>query len=247
MTNMKSSTKTGVDSEKEGEKKILFSYATIDDIDLLVALHFKCFNAKDHIIIKFGKPFVLASFRWFITSPKAFVVIAKQDEHLIGYQTVSEGPYNVPMFLAGWREALLRLIFRPWLVFHPELLRRIRILLFQPQKNTLENDKTGHLAFIGVDSNFRGMGIGKALVIASIRACRERGMSAIITGVLRQNKNSISMLESAGLVIVPELDTNRYVQLKIDLDQDDQFAFGLSDKVIEQTIDFNPLIKPSNN
>lgn len=244
---MGSSTKIRVDSEKEAENKIWFSYATIDDIDLLVALHFKCFNAKDHIIIKFGKPFVLASFRWFITSPKAFVVIAKQGDHLIGYQTVSEGPYNVPMFLAGWREALLRLIFRPWLVFHPELLRRIGILLFHREKATLESNKIGHLAFIGVDSQFRGMGIGKALVIASIRACRERGMSAIITGVLKQNKNSISMLESAGLVKVPELKTNRYVQLKIDLDQDDQFTFGLSEKVIEQTIDLNPVIKPFNN
>ena len=223
MTNKQSSSRIGMEIKKVGNNKICYSFATLSDIDSLVNLHFKCFTGKEHIIINFGRPFVLSSFRWFITSPNNFIVIAKQDNHLIGYQTVSEGPYNIPMLLAGWREAIRGLIFHPWLVFRPEIIRRLQALLFQRQKTTLKNGRTGYLAFIGVDPNSRGMGVGKALVIAAIQNCKERGMRAITTGVLRHNVGSIAMLESAGLKKVPEQTTNRYIHLELNLEQDDPY------------------------
>lgn len=226
MTIDQSSTQIRKNSEMGDKNKIYYSFATLNDLESLVALHFKCFTGKEHIIINFGRPFVLSSFRWFITSPNNFIVIAKQGNNLIGYQTVSEGPYNIPMLLAGWREAIRGLIFHPWLVFRPEIIRRLQTLLFQRQKTTPKNGRTGYLAFIGVDPNSRGKGVGKALVISAIRSCYERGMRAITTGVLRQNINSIAMLEKAGLVKVPEQTTSRYVHLELNLDQDDTFTDG---------------------
>jgi ribosomal protein S18 acetylase RimI-like enzyme len=219
MTASQSITSGSSDAEKVRED-IQITFATLEDVDSLVALHYKCFPKNEHIAMRFGRSFIVSTYKWFITSPKTFVVIAKQGGRLIGFQSVSEGPYNAPMLRASWREALIGLIFHPWLAFHPELLKRLLRLLFRQHKDDLDSDQVGELAFIGVDPQAQGMGIGKALVIAAIRACRERGMRAVTTGVRRQNMKSLAMLKRAGLVEIPELGTKRFVYLGIDFDKD---------------------------
>jgi ribosomal protein S18 acetylase RimI-like enzyme len=203
--------------EQAREEKIQITFATLEDVEALVALHYRCFPKNEHIAMRFGKPFILSTYRWFITSSETFVVIAEQDDRLVGFQTVSEGPYNAPMLRASWREALIGLMLHPWLAFHPELLRRLLSLLFRQHKDNLDGNQVAELAFIGVDPQVQGMGIGKALVIAAIHACREHGMSAITTGVRRQNARSLAMLKNAGLIEVPELGTKRFVHLRLDL------------------------------
>jgi ribosomal protein S18 acetylase RimI-like enzyme len=213
------------DAEQSGDNKIQISYATLEDVESLVALHYMCFSKKDHIAIRFGKPFIVSTYRWFLTSPETFVLIAKQGESLVGFASASERPYDAPMLRAGWREALIGLLFHPWLAFHPELVTRLLRLLFRQNKDIHVSDQDAQLAFIGVDSNFQGMGIGKTLLIAAIRACRERGMSALSAGVKRQNVRSLAMFTDAGFVEVPELGTKRFAYLRTNLDQHDPSSF----------------------
>jgi ribosomal protein S18 acetylase RimI-like enzyme len=240
MNTMQSITQVKSDKEKAQKNNIWITFATLEDVDSLVALHYKCFSEKDHIALRFGKPFMLSTYRWFVESPDTFVVVAKQGDSLIGFQSVSDRPYDAPMLRASWREALIGLLSRPWLAFHPELLGRLRDLLFRRHKNTVGGNKVAQLAFIGVDPKAQGMGIGKAIINATISACRERGMRAIITGVKKQNLRSIAMLEGAGLVKVPELETNQFIYLRLDLDQDGPSLHGHTEKALETDARLQP-------
>jgi len=202
------------------EKPFRITFATLDDMDALVTLHYKCFTKEDHIALRFGKPFIIATYKWFITSPGTFVVIARDGNRLVGFQTVADRPYDGPMLRASWREALIGLISHPWLAFDPELLGRLWRLVFRRKKDTFDNDQEAQLAFIGVDPQARGRGIGKALVIAAVQACHKRGLNLITTGVMRQNQRSLAMLQRAGFVEVPELGTKRFIRLRLHFNQD---------------------------
>jgi ribosomal protein S18 acetylase RimI-like enzyme len=220
MMALRSNTSGRSDAERAREEEIQITFATLEDVGSLVALHHKCFSKRDHIAMMFGKPFIISAYKWFVTSSKTFVLVARQGDELIGFTAVSEGPYNGPMLRAGWREAIKGLTLRPWLAFHPELIWRFARLLFIRKKGN-PDDKVAHIAFTGVDPQVQGMGIGRALKNASIQTCRERGMRAIMTGVKKQNIRARAMNEGAGFVEVPELRTKSFVYLKLDLDQDD--------------------------
>jgi ribosomal protein S18 acetylase RimI-like enzyme len=215
-----SSNDNGSNGEISQKENIQITLGTLEDVESLVTLHYKCFTKKDHIAMRFGKPFILASYKWFVASPDTFVLIARDGADLVGFQSVSERPYDAPMLRAGWREAFIGLIFHPWLAIHPELLGRLLRLLLKKHKDSLESNRVAQLAFIGVDPKVQGRGIGKALVIAAVRSCRERGMKAITTGVMRQNLRSKAMLEGAGFFEVPELGTKRFIHLRLDFDED---------------------------
>jgi len=142
---------------------------------------------------------------------------------------------------AKW-EALYGLILRPWLAFHPELIRRLVRILFSWRDNH-SDDKVAHNAFIGVSPEFQGKGIGKALMNASIHVCRNRGMTAMVTGVKRQNPRAKAMNESAGFVEVPELSTKRLICLRLDLDRDNSSVEN-SSQLSDSNIAINPSISP---
>jgi GNAT superfamily N-acetyltransferase len=214
------SRKNGRSDAEEEQKNIQITFAAVEDLDSLVALHYQCFSEKDHIAMRFGKPFMVAAYRWFVTSPETFTLIAKQGDSLIGFSTVADRPYNPPMLRACWREALSGLMLRPWIAFHPELVRRLLRLLFRRYKEYIVRNKVAHIAYMGVDPQVQGVGIGKALVSATIRTCRERGMNEIIVGIMRKNKRSIAVHERAGFREVPELGTKRFVYLRLELNKD---------------------------
>jgi ribosomal protein S18 acetylase RimI-like enzyme len=199
------------------DEKIHITFADQGDVAALVDLHLKCFSASDHIAVMFGEDFIRAAYKWFVTDAQTFVLVAKTGDRLVGFTALADKPYNGPMLRAGRNEALRGLLRRPWLAFHPELLLRLFRMVFPKRKEKLAA-KVAHIAFTAVDPQFRGMGVAKALKEESIRVCRERGMSAILTGVRRQNMGAKAMNMGAGFVEVPELNTKRFIYFRLDLD-----------------------------
>jgi len=197
-------------------------FANLDDVDALVALHLKCFSGADHIAVMFGEDFIRAAYKWLVTDSKTFVLVAKakQRDKLVGFTSLAEGGYNVPMLRAAKWEAVRGILRRPWLIFHPELILRLFRMIFPSRKPRLV-EKIAQIAFTGVESEFRGMGISKALKRESIRVCRERGMQAMITGVKRENVRAKAMNMGAGFFEVPELRTKDFIYLKLDLGRND--------------------------
>jgi hypothetical protein len=55
------------------------TFANLDDVDALVALHLKCFSNEDHIAVMFGEDFIRTAYKWFVTDSKTFVLIAKKE------------------------------------------------------------------------------------------------------------------------------------------------------------------------
>jgi ribosomal protein S18 acetylase RimI-like enzyme len=212
------------------KENIQITFATLDDVSALVDLHYRCFTKKDHIALRFGKPFIIATYKWFVTSPDTYVVIARLDARLVGFQSVADRPYDAPMLRASWPQALLGLLLHPWLAFDPDLLRRLWRLLFRRDQDVLDT-QVGTLAFIGVDPQVQGRGVGKALVRRALQACHERGMKAVITGVMRQNARSLAMLKGAGFAEVLELGTKRFIHLRLEFNQDGTIADKISESI----------------
>ncbi|NWJ42560.1 MAG: GNAT family N-acetyltransferase [Geothrix sp.] len=196
-------------------KDILVTSATPFDINALVDLHGVCFSKHEHIPVRLGRPFLMAVYRWFVSSPDTSVLVARQGGRLVGFTTLSDHPYNLPMLWACRREMFRSYLRHPSALFDLELFQRLGGILANRLGGSAE--KVAQIAFTGVDPAFQGQGIGKALKAASISVCRERGMVAISTGVRRQNQRARRLNEQAGFVEVPSLSTRRLVYLRLDL------------------------------
>jgi ribosomal protein S18 acetylase RimI-like enzyme len=197
-------------------KGIRVTTATPFDIDALVDLHCACFSRHDHIPVQLGRPFIQAVYRWFVTSPETSVLVARHGERIVGFTTLSDRPYNLPMLRACRGDLVKGLLGHPWAVLNAEILRRLLRGLFLRRRGPVQ-EKVAQIAFTGVDPTFQGQGVGKALKDTSILVCRERGMVAVTTGVRRQNHRARLLNERAGFAEVPALSTRRLIYLRLDL------------------------------
>jgi ribosomal protein S18 acetylase RimI-like enzyme len=201
-------------------KDLSITFATPDDVDALVALHIKCFSKETSLALSLGEPFMRAALEWFVTDAQTYVLVARQGREIVGYTALAEKPFNVSMLRAGKREAIKKLLRKPWLALQPELMLHVfqKAFLFRKNRSTA---KVTHIAFTAVEPHLQGLGIGKALKKEAIRVCRERGMARIVTGVRRNNLRGRALNESAGFIEVPELSTGDLSYYSLDLDRDD--------------------------
>jgi ribosomal protein S18 acetylase RimI-like enzyme len=197
---------------------IRITFATPEDVDALVSIHFKCFSKESSLAFSLGESFMRAAFEWFVTDAQTYVLVARQGNDVVGFTALAEKPFNIPMLRAGKWEALHRLIRKPWLALQPELLTHLLHKALLHRKNRPAK-KVAHIAFTAVEPQLQGLGIGKALKKETIRICRERGMTRIVTGVRRKNLGGRALNESVGFVEVPELSTSELSYLILDLDQ----------------------------
>lgn len=197
-------------------RDIQVTSATPFDINALVALHGLCFSRHEHIPVQLGRPFIHAVYRWFVSSPDTYVLVARKGDRVVGFTTLSDHPYNLPMLRACWKELIKGFLGHLTAIFNTEIFKRLGRILIK-RKTDVIIDKVAQIAFTAVDPAFQGQGIGKALKAASIRVCRERGMVAVTTGVRRQNYRALTLNEHVGFVEVPSLSTRQLVFLRLDL------------------------------
>lgn len=202
-------------------KDIRITFASPDDVDALVALYLKCFSKESSLAFSLGESFMCAAFEWFVTDAQTYVLVARQGKDIVGFTALAEKPFNLPMLRAGMWEAIKSLIWKPWLALQPGLLLHVFQKVLLPRRNH-SSEMIAHIAFTAVEPQLQVSGIGKALKKETIRVCRERGMTRIVTGVRRKNLGGRALNESFGFVEVPELSTSDLIYLELDLDQDDQ-------------------------
>ncbi|HJV48221.1 MAG TPA: GNAT family N-acetyltransferase [Geothrix sp.] len=191
------------------------------DVDALVDLHETCFSGREHILVQLGRPFLHAVYRWFVNAPENFVLVARRGDQILGFTTLSDRPYNIPMLRACKAELVRGFLLHPWAIFSTDLLVRLVRIAFR-KRSGAEQERVGQIAFTGVDPRFQGQGIGKAMKEASLNMCRRRGLVAVSTGVRRQNPRARLLNEQAGFVEVPSRSTRRLIYLRLELGSPDQ-------------------------
>ncbi|HEX9011447.1 MAG TPA: GNAT family N-acetyltransferase, partial [Holophagaceae bacterium] len=191
--------------------------ATPFDVPALVDLHDASFSKEENLSIKLGRPFLTAVYRWFVNSPETFVLVARQGDRVIGLTAVCDRSYNLPMVRACRRELMAGLLRHPLTLFDRRLVRRLGWSLLFRRSDPGPRERVAQIAYTAVDEAFQGQGIGRALKEASIRLCRERGLAAVSTGVVRTNLRARRLNERAGLVEVPSGYSRRLVHMRLEL------------------------------
>jgi len=202
------------------KKPVNIRRAKLSDLDQLVDLHYVCFEPDEHLAMRFGKSFIRAAYKWFITSEETFAILAEVENEVVGLTTVCDSPYNGPMLRNCLREAIVGLLTHPWLIFHAEIFNRIIDLFIKKQdvgELTEDQSDVAHLAFIAAHPDCRGRGIGSMLLNESKQIALKRGKRFHRAGVYKVNIASQRMFKKCGHVKVPSLETKRTVFMQAEL------------------------------
>lgn len=191
--------------------------ATAADIEALTDLHCACFRPEQHVPVMLGRHYVRATYRWQVSDPRAYVLVAEFDRQLIGLVSVSDGPYARPMFLACLPQFVRSLIQHPGLLLKRRLWQR---LLRRPhvRGSPVAAPGLAELANIAVDAHYRGKGVFPALVDAAREHSHTRGARAIRAGVYKANPASQRAFARAGWIETRELETDDTVSYVAHLD-----------------------------
>ena len=202
--------------------KSIVRYATINDLKALVDLHYRCFSKEEHLAMVFGRRFIEAAYKWFLTSNNTFAIVVEDEGVVTGLTTVADMPYNNPMLNNCRIEAILGLFTHPWIVFNPEIGKRFfKLIAGKPEVSESGRDEknVAHLAFIAAHPGYRGKGIGSALLKKSMEIAKSRGLRYHRAGVYKNNIASINMFKKLGHIELKELESERAVFLQTDLEQ----------------------------
>jgi ribosomal protein S18 acetylase RimI-like enzyme len=192
-------------------REVLVSPAHPEDLEALVALHLTCFTEKEHAAIALGTPFIRDAFRWFITSLDTHTLVARLDGRIVGYTTLSNRPYRIPLLRACARSVFVGLLRRPSLAMRPEWAER-----FSPSTHSRPGIGTramAQIAFTGIAPELQGAGIGHILKETSIKVCRSWGVRGVLTGVRHDNLRAKALNMRFGFKERPDLSSSQLLSL----------------------------------
>jgi hypothetical protein len=183
--------------------------ASINDVIEITTLHCLSFKPKDHVPMMLGKNYVKAMYKWLIISKESYVLIAKQDDVIIGLVAVCDGAFTKPMFIACLPAFIGSIIQRPNRLFSKLLWER----LFR--KSDVHNTKTSinnapgfaQMTIGTVSPNYRGSGVFGLLIEKTKQVSNERGSSGIRAGVYKKNKSSRRVFVKGGWQEMEYLET----------------------------------------
>ena len=174
---------------------------TPQDVDELVQLHFRVFDARSHYLLLLGRPFLFQAYCWYCSAPTAFTFIVEAENKIVGCATVSEDSYTA-VFTHNWLALLGAFCRRPSMIMHPIVVCRLReIFVSRRQKSLGKTPHTsGYLAYLAVDRSARLNGLGKLLIEACISESSARNWTRLLTGAHSNNTVALSLYSRLGFV-----------------------------------------------
>lgn len=185
-----------------------------EDLDAMVALHFRSFGAGEHLATVLGPRFIREMYRWFVTSPQGFGSCCYNGGELVAFATLCDGPYHRLMFTQNRRATLMAFLMRPWLAFHPGIWKRVLGLLRGPdevERIMREHKDAVQCGLIAVHPDHRKTGLSMAMQRFLFEECRKRGWRKLVGTVYKSNAASRRMVASVG-----------YEELPLKADSDDR-------------------------
>ena len=176
-------------------------WLTLEDLDDLVDLHFSCYTAETHLAVVLGRPFIRDLYRWLVTSDRAISLGVDEDRKLIGFVTIYNGPYHQVMFSRNKARTALAFLCRPWVIFHPQILKRAFRAFFKSGEHVevLESDEeVAHCTLIGIRPEHRRGGVAHAMMERVLEECRVRRWRKLRAIIYKENTASRRMMDKLG-------------------------------------------------
>ncbi len=196
--------------------------------------HRNCF--ANSFSTKAGKAYIIKTFEWFLVVENRFLFHVESENEVIGYcggfrSSFAGDGSTSGMLQYAMKEAMQGLIRKPYLLFHPDLLKRYPLIfknifrrIFNSKKNiptTIHHDnaKIG-LVVIGVHPDYRGKGVFELLMQNFEEECKKRNVTRITLSVKASNARAIAAYKKAGWQIAS--------QTKKDIDMFKMMSRGLA-------------------
>ena len=198
---------------------------TTKDLINIVACHKSAF--PDALSSQMGNAFILKMMEWYIKSDRGVLLhIENQNNGIIGYCggiiTKQKGLHGAVTSISqySFNIFLLSFLTRPWLLFHPENIKKIPtikkniLLKFGLKKPSETLNKNEFIPFmglivIGLKKENQGKGIGSILLNEfEKRAMNNNDIEKIILSVKPENINAIKAYIKNGWKIGKQSDTS---------------------------------------
>ena len=203
--------------------------ATLEDLEKVTALHLASFHSDDHVPVMIGPSYVKATYKWQISSPEAYTLVADANGKIVGLVGMCDKSFTRPMFMACLGALFQSLLKKPSLLFQRKLWDR----LFRDSKSSSKGETMARCPGMAqmtigvVDSDYRGYGVFPALVEATKSFSSARGSRGIRAGIYKINNSSRRVFIKGGWIETPELETSDTVFYVAYLDPDFPKELGI--------------------
>jgi ribosomal protein S18 acetylase RimI-like enzyme len=152
----------------------------VSDIRSIAAVHRAAF--RSFFLTQLGPAFLRAYYRTVLEHPGGILLVAVQDESIVGF---SAGFIDPPGFYSLLRKKRIRLGLAalPWLITHPANLARTiwnyRLTLEESRESDPGISQVAELSSIAVRPNGQGVGAGRQLLAVFVDAARGSGAARV--------------------------------------------------------------------
>lgn len=218
--------------------EVIIRLAVMNDIDPMTNLHCRSFTAEEHVPMTLGREYVKATYRWLVTSKKAYALVAELDKQIVGLVAMCDNSFTLPMFMACVPEFVMSLFRHPSLLFTKRLWRRLfrRPDVSGKRANEIVScPGVAQMTIGAVDASVRGKSIFPKLISATKNFSKSRGIRAIRAGVYKTNTSCRRAFIKDGWTETPELMTPDTVFFMAFLDDSIARELGLEYLIQSQT------------
>lgn len=189
-----------------------------DDLNMIAICHMSAF--PDSLSSKMGLKYLRKMIAWYLSDEKKFLFHIEENNRCIGYcgGMICDGSQAMGsasgMIQYSFNDAVAAILFRPWLLFHRELLEKYSLIsknvkrkfFSKPKKQNArikseaEIQPTTGLVVIGVDKAYQGKGYGSMLLTQFEKKSIELGIKKMALTVKSSNKQAIRSYEQNGWI-----------------------------------------------
>jgi ribosomal protein S18 acetylase RimI-like enzyme len=211
------------------ENKYSITYAQASDMPDIGICHMLSF--PDSLTTRLGKRTVVDMLMWYLSAPNKFLFFIKEGYTVIGYcgGYLKDGSdqygSSSGMTQFGFKSAGIALLTKPWLLLHPEVVKKYgfilkniarKIGLYNEQTKTASTNNseglgTAGLVVIGVHPQWQGKGIGTLLQQEFECKALELGAKRLSLTVKKNNGKAVKSYYRNGYVIYKEEATSFYM------------------------------------
>lgn len=190
------------------------------DLEKISECHKRCF--ANSFSTRAGNAYIKKTLEWFLVAENRFLFHIEYSNKVIGYCGGFKSAYRGDGSTSGMlqyamKEAIRGVIKKPYLLFHPELIKRYPLIFRNLLRKILPAKKINHsaaeqdnsnpaigLVVIGVHPDYRGKGCFELLMQHFEDECKKRNSLKAALSVKASNTRAIAAYKKAGWQIATQ-------------------------------------------